>query len=647
MSEYKRVPIHENGNGSATQMIDLGLHEETLGGPGILEQMYKGQPRIGLECRRISWSIPSTCLARCHWTEDEAPTLLHHINMQAPPCSLTAVMGASGSGKTTLLDILARRRTGEEGQVLWYRQHSSGPDDTAHIVPRFGFVGRHHALYPRQTVRETLATAIDNCVQGQVWTTHQRRLFCVELLRLLSLDECADVRVGSEGMVGCISSGQRRMVAIGLGLVTFPNVLLLDEPTSSLDVHTARSVIQLLHRLSKLGCTIIVTIHQASAQIFELFDHVMLIANGRVLYGGERSKVMAYFHEEIKDTDNKGNPAEQLLDICVSKEATRLANVYEQKTQNVITFGIAEHTVEWTVDTQTTCMRQFATLFRRAIINQARDTRGFLVRLVMYIMLCMVIGSVYHGLDADDDVASMHDRAIMHVFTLSCLIALTVAFIPTLHRDRGVFEQEFSNGHYHPLVHAVVYSITPVPYLVLLATVCTLTMMIFVQVSVDGSGTVLYGTTLFLSFYCAESMLTVTSLLSSDVVNSLFIGAGVLTIQSLICGFYRVPSHMPGWAGLLRGVIMHRYAVDIVLYDDLHTRVYRLPDCPGSGQHVANASCLVPGQVLLSTMEMGVIQTDMWNVVILLLAVGWRAIYFVYILLLHRRWCGLKRSAMN
>ena len=235
-----------------------------------------------------------------------------------------------------------------------------------------------------------------------------------------------------------------------------------------------------------------------------------------------------------------------------------------------------------------------------------------------------MIGSVYHGLDSDVDIASMHDRAIMHVFTLSCLIALTVAFIPSLHRDRAVCEQEVANGHYHPLVHALVYSIAPIPFLVLLAMTCTLTLLIFVNVSTTATGTVLYGVTLFLSFYYAESLLTVTSLLSTDVINSLFIGAGILTIQSLICGFYRVTSHMPTWARLCQFLVMHRFGVDLVLRDDLATRIFRLPDCPAN-----NVTCLVPGQKWLDTMEIGTLSTHTSIVVILIMSLSWRVLYCI------------------
>jgi hypothetical protein len=101
---------------------------------------------------------------------------------------------------------------------------------------------------------------------------------------------------------------------------------------------------------------------------------------------------------------------------------------------------------------------------QRAIVNQIRDPLVCIIRLFMYTLLCVMIGSVYHGLDNNMEISGMHDRAIMHVFVMSCLMALTVAMIPSLHRDNKVFRQEVDGGQYHPIVHGLVYSLSSIPF---------------------------------------------------------------------------------------------------------------------------------------------------------------------------------------
>jgi ABC-type multidrug transport system ATPase subunit len=82
-----------------------------------------------------------------------------------------------------------------------------------------------------------------------------------------------------------ISGGERKRCSIGVELITDPSVILLDEPTSGLDSFKALALIKLLNRLArKEGKTIISTIHQPSSQAFALFDRLILMQDGNIVY---------------------------------------------------------------------------------------------------------------------------------------------------------------------------------------------------------------------------------------------------------------------------------------------------------------------------------------------------------------------------
>lgn len=68
-----------------------------------------------------------------------------------------------------------------------------------------------------------------------------------------------------------------------------------DEPTSGLDTFTAYSVIKTLRHLSKTGRTIISTIHQPSSDVFHMFDDLLLLADGKVIYQGDAAEAIPYF----------------------------------------------------------------------------------------------------------------------------------------------------------------------------------------------------------------------------------------------------------------------------------------------------------------------------------------------------------------
>ena len=83
-----------------------------------------------------------------------------------------------------------------------------------------------------------------------------------------------------------ISGGERKRTSIGYELITEPTLLLLDEPTSGLDSSTALRICQMLKKEAQRGMSVMATIHQPSANIFFLFDRVILLSEGYMIYNG-------------------------------------------------------------------------------------------------------------------------------------------------------------------------------------------------------------------------------------------------------------------------------------------------------------------------------------------------------------------------
>jgi ABC-type multidrug transport system ATPase subunit len=108
-----------------------------------------------------------------------------------------------------------------------------------------------------------------------------------EVIRLLSMEEYADAVVGVLG--SGLNVEQRKRLTIGVELVAKPPLLLfIDEPTSGLDSQTSWAVLDLLEKLSKAGQSILCTIHQPSAMLFQRFDRLLLLAEGgRSVYFGK------------------------------------------------------------------------------------------------------------------------------------------------------------------------------------------------------------------------------------------------------------------------------------------------------------------------------------------------------------------------
>eukprot|EP01031_Cornospumella_fuschlensis_P038813 gene38813-47202_t len=216
--------------------------------------------------------------------------ILHGLSFQLTPGALCALMGPSGSGKSTLLDLLADRKTdgfwsgritfngGERSR--WFRR------DSAYIL-------QDDLHIPTLTVRETIHFAASTRLpesSGKALIEERVSL----LLRLMGLEHVQHSTVGGGGLRG-ISGGQLKRLSIAVEIVALPDVIFLDEPTSGLDSLIALEVMQVVRRLADQRRTCVSTIHQPSPQVFELFDLVLLIAAGRMVYFGPSTQVLAYF----------------------------------------------------------------------------------------------------------------------------------------------------------------------------------------------------------------------------------------------------------------------------------------------------------------------------------------------------------------
>lgn len=190
--------------------------------------------------------------------------ILHQISGRLPPGQLIAIMGPSGAGKSTLLDVLSGyRRTGVEGSV-----YVNGRGRNLERFRRMTcYITQDDRLQPLLTVAENMKYAAD--LKLETDTPRYEKEEIIELiLTHLGLYEAQHT------IAGRLSGGQKKRLSIALELISNPMVMFLDEPTTGLDSASCRQVVRLLRELARQGRTIVCTIHQPSASIFQMFDQV-------------------------------------------------------------------------------------------------------------------------------------------------------------------------------------------------------------------------------------------------------------------------------------------------------------------------------------------------------------------------------------
>ncbi|KAK3249416.1 hypothetical protein CYMTET_41151 [Cymbomonas tetramitiformis] len=221
--------------------------------------------------------------------------ILYEVSGHVHVGELLAVMGPSGAGKTTLLNILADRPSlGQDG--IWTGQV------LLNDMPRWqkwqrhlGYVMQKDIFFEELTVYETLRFTAMLKMPYDLPEFEKERVV-EDTIKQLGLDSVVSTKIGSQVERG-LSGGELKRVNIATELLGDPSLLLLDEPLTGLDSARAIQVMKLLQQTAKAqGRTVLLTIHQPSSQIYQLFDKLMLMApGGRTVFFGDVKSAADHF----------------------------------------------------------------------------------------------------------------------------------------------------------------------------------------------------------------------------------------------------------------------------------------------------------------------------------------------------------------
>jgi branched-chain amino acid transport system ATP-binding protein len=195
-------------------------------------------------------------------------TVLREVTFDVPADGCVAVLGPNGAGKTTLLKALAGALPMSKGRVVLdgVDVSSEPPHKRLH---RMAWVPEGRLILPELTVRENLRLS----------SRSAGRLSGFEAALEEALELFPALRAKLDDPAGSLSGGQQQMVAMALGLVRRPVILLLDEPTVGLAPRLVGDIREALERLRASGLTILIT-EQNVSWLHGLVDSVVLLARG-------------------------------------------------------------------------------------------------------------------------------------------------------------------------------------------------------------------------------------------------------------------------------------------------------------------------------------------------------------------------------
>ena len=213
---------------------------------------------------------------------DNGKRVLEDINLRIPKGSKVAIVGASGSGKTTLAHLLVGLYAMQEGEILFDGVHSQeiGLD-----------VVREHLFLVLQYPQLFNASIAQNLMIDER-TDHDMIKKALQIAQLKTfVDDLPDglqTQIGKHGIK--LSGGQRQRLSIARMVLQNPNIVVLDESTSALDVHTETKLFQALEEYL-LGKTTIIIAHRLST--IKKADYIYVLDKGRVIEEGTHEALMA------------------------------------------------------------------------------------------------------------------------------------------------------------------------------------------------------------------------------------------------------------------------------------------------------------------------------------------------------------------
>jgi iron complex transport system ATP-binding protein len=231
---------------------------------------------------------------------------LDDVTVDIPAGAITALLGPNGSGKSTLLHLILGLLSPEEGRIR--------------------LMGRNQAEYGRREMSRLLGLVPqDEHVSFDLSVLEYVLLGRTPYLDLLERPSGLDRRLSHDSLVTAgisplegrpvpsLSGGERQLATVARALAQQPMILLLDEPTSHLDLANARRILHVLQSLKEAGKTIVLTTHDPNAAA-AIADYVILLRGGKVLSAGSAAVALTAEHlsatygVEVEVFEVKGRP---------------------------------------------------------------------------------------------------------------------------------------------------------------------------------------------------------------------------------------------------------------------------------------------------------------------------------------------------
>ncbi|XP_071526749.1 protein white-like isoform X2 [Panulirus ornatus] len=510
--------------------------------------------------------------------------ILRNVTGLCRPGELLAIMGASGAGKTTLLNVLTHRNndnlrvTGD----IFLNCRRVDPNALASLS---AYVQQDDLFISLLTVREQLI--FQAMLRMDRYLSYEERIKRVnQVIMELGLMKCENTLIGVPGQNKSISGGEMKRLSFACEVLTNPSLMFCDEPTSGLDSFMAQNVVAMMKSMAERGKTIISTIHQPSSEVFNIFDRILLMGEGRVAFLGSTDDALKFFSSLSLWCPKQFNPSDFFIDqlsvkpgkaqvslhkieqICDSfMESDHSKNIAAEVSSNQNTLQKDDASGEFTRDKspyKASWGTQFKCVLWRSWLEIIREPILTRVRFLQVLALALLIGVLYKDQQMDEvGIFNINGALLLIISNMTfqnCNITVT-----TFCSQMTLFLREHHNGMYRADVFYLAKNLVQSPFFTAYAIMYTSITYFLIGLNPEIERFFLCLLVAILTAWCAISFGYLLSCAAFNINVALVIVGPCLLIFLIFSGFFIHPSSTPVFLKVIKYLSWFSYGNEVLL----------------------------------------------------------------------------------
>ncbi|PIC42840.1 hypothetical protein B9Z55_009784 [Caenorhabditis nigoni] len=539
--------------------------------------------------------------------------LLNGVSGCAVPGEVIALMGASGAGKTTLLNTLLQRNLKGlevEGEIL-----VNGQNIGKGVTSVSAYVQQEDLFMGTLTVKEHLD--IQAKLRLPPGTSSSERTKRVEeVMKEMLLEKPKNSRIGIPGIKKGISGGEMKRLAFATEMINNPPIIFCDEPTTGLDSHMSLQVVKTLEAMAmEKGKTIICTIHQPSSEVFEIFDKVVFLAQGRIAFHGAIDEAIHHFSACGYQVPDHTNPADYFIDTLAirpseaetcKKRCQELCDKFEKSIYHERLLKLMDQTEDVRAMTPHHSASYFvllAALFHRYMLDNIRNPAIMKAKLIQKLFMGIFIGLLFYGLDVDQDGLAGYKGALFYYIselTYSTIFGIQ-AFMPA---DYPPLVREYDDRIYPISAYYIAKILSFLPIFTVDGIVLVLASYFFVGFPINFVTFIRQLVTCMIIEWNVAALGIAVCATAPSYAIAVTVTGPLLTVFSLTGGLFTNVAEMHAWISWVQYLSWFRYGYESLVVNQFEHEKFSNITCQamdprGIKQAIPASLCEESGQTVV------------------------------------------------